>query len=87
MATNGILAHVRGPDVSAGHAHLPRPGPEQSTTPRRAVVLDVAELGLVRITYELHWYRHRKNHFWHWIAVHAERAESTDPRPEPPCPF
>ena len=71
---NGILARVPGAYISAGAGKLPPPDRSQEGEPIRKVVLDVPELGAVRITYLLNQYGHGKNRFWHWLATHAERV-------------
>ena len=73
-SNNGILAHVGGPHISQGSNLLPTASASEAAEPRRSVVLDVPDLGPVRITYQLNSYRHYRNHFWHWVAQHAERA-------------
>lgn len=73
-AKNGILPYVNGPYVVQGSRMLPVPSDKESAQPQRSVVLDVPDLGPVRITYRLNTYRHRRNHFWHWVAEHAERV-------------
>ena len=74
LPPNGILAHVSGIYIAQGSKMLPAAAESESSQPRRAVVLDVPDLGLVRITYELCSYRHYKTRLWHWAAKHAERA-------------
>lgn len=71
---NGILAHVGGAFIAAGMNQLPMPDAKQE--PGRTVVIDVPDLGWVRITYKLDWYQHgRSGKFWHWVATHAARVE------------
>jgi hypothetical protein len=71
-AANGILGRVPGPFVSDGIGQLPKA--REGEQPQRDAVVEVPGLGLVRITYRLNWYKHRKNVFWHWRAVRADRA-------------
>lgn len=76
MSDNGILAYVGGPYVAQGSQMLPKACADEATNPLRSVVLDVPDLGPVRITYRLNSYRHRaKSKFWHWVACHAEKVE------------
>lgn len=84
-AKNGILAFVGGPFVALGSRMLPPASAAESLSPRRSVVVDVPEYGRVRITYQLNSYRHRRNHFWHWVAEYAE-LDQGEPH-GPGCPF
>lgn len=73
-AGNGILALVRGDSIAAGSKQLPPASEAESHEPRRSTVIDVPDLGPVRITYQLNTYRHGRSRLWHWVAAHAERA-------------
>ena len=73
-SANGILAYVLGPDIARGMQTLPTPCAAEIRDPVRKVELDAENVGLVRITYELSSYKHRRNSFWHWRAVHAEKV-------------
>lgn len=72
-AANGILAQVGGEFAAAGANSLPKPDSKQEA--ERTVVIDIPDLGWVRITYKLDWYSHGRGKFWHWRAVRAERVE------------
>lgn len=74
MTDNGILAYVGAPYVAQGCKMLPTASASEASAPRRSVVLDVPDLGPVRITYELNSYRHYKSRYWHWVSKHAERV-------------
>ena len=73
-SANGILAWVHGPDVSRGIQSLPKAqAGEQSP---RTVVIEAEHVGLVRMTYALNSYKHRRSRFWHWRSEHAEKVEA-----------
>jgi hypothetical protein len=74
MSDNGILAYVGGPYIAQGSKMPPPAAESESSQPRRSVVLNVPDLGPVRITFRLNSYRHYKNRIWHWVAEHAERV-------------
>jgi hypothetical protein len=71
---NGILAAVPGATIAAACRLWP---PHETAAPdaRVSAEIDGPEwIGRVRITFERHQWKHRKNHFSAWVAVHAERA-------------
>ena len=84
-AKNGILAFVGGSFVALGSQMLPKASAAESLNPRRSVVVDVPEHGRVRITYQISAYRHRRSHFWHWVAEFAE-LDQGEPHSSG-CPF
>lgn len=71
-----MLAKVPGHAISDGARLLPAANELQQA--ERSVALDVAGLGSVRITYRLNSYQHRRNRFWHWLAVRAEAVSSPE---------
>lgn len=68
---NGILARVPGQYIASGSRQLPSAGEDQKDQPARGVLVEVPDLGWVRITYRLNTYRHGKSRHWHWVAAHA----------------
>ena len=70
-AANGILAYLDGPSVATGSKQLPTPQPGQ---PAEMVATVMSNRGLVRITYRLNSYKHRRSTHWHWVAVRADLA-------------
>ena len=78
MSDNGILSRVPGERIAEGSKLLPAPdsGLEAGTV-RHAIVLDVRDLGAVRITYKLATHRHGKSRQWCWLAVRADLEGST----------
>jgi len=73
-SANGTLARVPGYDISRGSQGLPPPFKGQPE--KLQVVIDVADLGRVKITYRLSEvrYRGRGGHYF-WTACHAEIIE------------
>lgn len=71
--SNGILAQIPGDHISAGSLQLPPAAMADKTAPVRQVDLHVPGQGLVRITYQLNTYRHRRSMLTHWLAVRADR--------------
>jgi hypothetical protein len=74
--SNGLLARISGADIARGSQGLPvatKGQPEELQT-----VVDVADLGRVRITYRLAEARHRgKASHCYWNACYAEAVAST----------
>lgn len=68
---NGILRLIPG-DIIGGRPELP-PAREGQSTPQ-VVVVDVPDLGPVRITYQLASYSHGKSKTWHWRPERADAA-------------
>lgn len=71
---NGILAFILAEFIGAGGRQLPPAGPAEAHAPERKVVVNVTSLGPVRLTYQLHTYRHGKTSNWHWLCTHAEQV-------------
>ncbi|WP_233174695.1 hypothetical protein [Delftia sp. ASV31] len=69
----GVIAKVRGEEMSAAQRLLPAPGrgqPQYITSE-----IDTLLAGRVRITFELHQYSHGRHTFWHWCGRGAEQLE------------
>lgn len=69
-ADNGILARIPGLYISDGQRELPPATPNAPA--QLQSLIEVPEIGLVRITYWLTSSRHRKTRNWFWVARHAE---------------
>ena len=69
---NGILAWVPGDCIGAAANQLPRAGQAQPDQRDADVVVEVPDLGAVRITFRLNAYRHGRSRLWHWTAVRAD---------------
>lgn len=69
---NGVLGYLGAEAVVRGSKTLPPPCQAEAGNPLRTVDLDSGDRGMVRITYELGSYRHRRSSFWHWRAVRAD---------------
>ncbi|MBO1034242.1 hypothetical protein INR38_09100 [Delftia sp. SD018] len=69
----GVIAKVRGEEMSAAQRLLPPPerGQPQYITSE----IDTLLAGRVRITFELQRYSHGRNQFWHWVGRGAEQLE------------
>lgn len=69
----GVIAKVRGEEMSAAQRLLPPPerGQPQYITSE----IDTLLAGRVRITFELQRYSHGRNHFWHWCGRGAVQLE------------
>lgn len=73
-SSNGILARVPGDDIARGSQRLPAASKGQPE--KLQIVIDVARLGRVRITYQLMEARHRgKGGHSFWTACHAETID------------
>lgn len=72
---NGILARVPGEYIAAGASTLPKAGADQEGELVRLVVVEVPDLGAVRISYRLRSYRHGRSRLWHWLAVRGDVVE------------
>lgn len=72
MADNGVLSLIPGDVVAKGSSKLPPAGPESAA--EHQVETFEAELGFVRITYQLNSYTHGRSRRWHWLAVYAEKV-------------
>jgi hypothetical protein len=71
---NGILGSVPGETVAAASRLLP-PADAAAPGARKTVEIDgPAWVGRVRITFEVLRWKHGKNRFTGWTAVHAERV-------------
>jgi hypothetical protein len=70
-AGNGILTLVGGAHVAEGSNSLPVPCSAEEHTPWRRVVVEVPDLGLVHLSYEL--VRHKHGRSWHWSLGQAGR--------------
>jgi hypothetical protein len=73
LAENGILSSIGGEYIAAGDNQLPKAC--KGLESPRTVVLEAPDQGLVKITYELDWYKHRRSTFWHWKAVRADKVQ------------
>jgi hypothetical protein len=73
VGDNGILAYVGGQFISQASDQLPPPGP--AAPPEGKGVIEVPDLGQVRITYRLNTYKRGKSRHYHWLAIHAEKVE------------
>lgn len=73
-ADNGILTRVLGQYIASGSQQLPPAGEDQQAQPERQVLVDLPDIGWVRITYRLNTYRHGKSRHWHWVAAHASHV-------------
>lgn len=81
---NGILAYVGGQYIAAGSAKLP--AAKSSEPEERTAMLEVPDLGLVRITYRLNSYKHGRSRHWHWLAVKADRVDDQPATPTSTTP-
>lgn len=69
---NGWLIHIRADDMG------PRPGGAHQGAPSPVYVdTDVPGLGRMRIMYELYKYQHRRNSFWAYRAVWADKIDQS----------
>lgn len=69
----GVIAKVRGEEMSAAQRLLPVAGRDQ---PQQITCeIDTLLVGRVRITFELQRYSHGRNHFWHWCGRGAVQME------------
>ncbi len=69
----GVIAKVRGEEMSAAQRLLPVAGRDQ---PQQITCeIDTLLAGRVRITFELQRYSHGRNHFWHWCGRGAVQLE------------
>jgi hypothetical protein len=69
---NGILGSVPGETVAAASRLLP---PADAAAPGAREVVEIdgpAWVGRVRVTFERYTWKHGKNRFTGWAAVHAE---------------
>lgn len=71
-AGNGILARVAGDHIARGMQMLSTPdaGLPQAD---RDVVLEVPDLGAVKVTYRLKSHKRGRSRRWFWVAVRADR--------------
>lgn len=68
---NGVLSRIGGQYIGGTADKLP---PAQAgELPERQVVIDVPDLGRVRITYMLARHRHYRTERWSWRAVWADK--------------
>ncbi len=69
----GVIAKVRGEEMSAAQRLLPVPGRGQP----QYVTSEVDNLlaGRVCITFELQMYGHGRHRFWHWVGKGAVQLE------------
>lgn len=69
----GVIAKVRGEEMSAAQRLLPIAGrgqPQYITSE-----IDTLLAGRVCITFELQTYGHGRHRFWHWVGKGAEQLE------------
>lgn len=69
----GVIAKVRGEEMSAAQRLLPTPTRDQPQYITSEI--DTLLAGRVRITFELQRYSHGRNHFWHWCGRGAVQLE------------
>lgn len=74
-SSNGVLTLVPGEIIGSASRQLPPAGKGQPET--ADAVVNVPNLGFVRITYRLNSYSHGRSKHWHWQAVRAERVGET----------
>lgn len=72
---NGVLARVPGQLIAAAARQLPPAAATEREAPIRTAVVDVPDLGLVRITYRLNTYTHGRSRMWHWVATRADQVD------------
>jgi len=69
----GVIAKVRGEEMSAAQRALPTPTRDQ---PQYITIeIDTLLAGRVCITFELQMYGHGRHRFWHWVGKGAEQLE------------
>ncbi|EZP56422.1 hypothetical protein [Delftia sp. RIT313] len=69
----GVIAKVRGEEMSAAQRLLPVPGRGQLQYVTSEV--DTLLAGRVCITFELQMYGHGRHRFWHWVGKGAVQLE------------
>ncbi|PJO39305.1 hypothetical protein CTI10_004275 [Delftia acidovorans] len=69
----GVIAKVRGEEMSTAQRLLPVAGREQP----QQITSEINTLlaGRVRITFELQMYGHGRHRFWHWVGKGAVQLE------------
>lgn len=69
----GVIAKVRGEEMSAAQRALPAPTRDQP----QYITSEINTLlaGRVRITFELQMYGHGRHRFWHWVGKGAVQLE------------
>ncbi|MGQ8875968.1 hypothetical protein ACUTR7_00550 [Delftia sp. NA_296.1] len=69
----GVIAKVRGEEMSTAQRLLPVAGREQP----QQITCEINTLlaGRVRITFELQMYGHGRHRFWHWVGKGAVQLE------------
>ncbi|MFG0641434.1 hypothetical protein [Delftia sp. WSY_22] len=69
----GVIAKVRGEEMSAAQRALPTPTRDQP----QYITSEINTLlaGHVRITFELQMYGHGRHRFWHWVGKGAVQLE------------
>ena len=69
----GVIAKVRGEEMSAAQRALPPPTRDQP----QYITSEINTLlaGRVRITFELQMYGHGRHRFWHWVGKGAVQLE------------
>lgn len=76
---NGVLAWVPGHLVGGASHQLPPPGPDQEANPVRRVIVEVPDLGLVELTFELRKMTHRRSTHWAWLPLRADLDQPAKP--------
>ncbi|SOE35901.1 hypothetical protein [Delftia acidovorans] len=69
----GVIAKVRGEEMSAAQRALPTPTRDQPQYITNEINTLLA--GRVRITFELQMYGHGRHRFWHWVGKGAVQLE------------
>lgn len=75
-----LLVRIPSRDLALMMDELPEARPDAD--PVRSVLVEVAEIGSVRVDFHLYKYRYRGPHYA-WAPVHAEAAASLQEAPSP----
>lgn len=69
---NGVLALVKGEDISAAMGLLPAPGAGAPPLAQSSIV--TGNLGTVALDFRLTVHKHGRNRHWFWVATHAAQV-------------